>query len=80
MIHYKKYNKFLYYTHKISKGEFEEYFDPDDFKLVKHNFARFWYYLSKELRLKWIDISGCDVELYDDYTKLIRYVYEISIE
>ncbi len=65
MIHFKKYNKFLFYTHKIDKYEFDDYFNHEDYLLAKHNFARFWYYLSKELRLKWIEISGCDTELYE---------------
>lgn len=80
MIPWIEYDKFLLYSCIIKRNEFNKYFNPVYFKLVKHNFSRFWYYLTKELRICWLELADCNISLYDEYNKLIRYVYDISIE
>lgn len=84
MLSISDYDVFLTFPSKVKEEDFKKYFDYDiqiksDYNLMKHNFSRFWYYLGLQDRHKFIEFTGLDVKFYDEYNKLIKYVYDITI-
>lgn len=86
MFTYKDVDNLFLYTFRIDKDDFKNYFKlvnnnhNDMFGIVKNNFSRFWYYCTYEERIKWIELSNSNLEYYDNFNKLIKYVYEITVE
>ena len=86
MFTYKDIDNLFLYTFRIDKDDFKNNFKlvnknhKDMFGIMRHNFSRFWYYCTYEERIKWIELSNSKLEYYDNFNKLIRYVYEITVE
>lgn len=86
MFTYKDVDKFFLYTFRIDRDDFKINFNlvnknhKDMFGIIKNNFSRFWYYCTYEERIKCIELSDSNFEYYDNFNKLIRYVYEVSVE
>jgi len=86
MFTYKDVDNFFLYTFRIDSDDFKINFNivnknhKDMFGIIKNNFSRFWYYCTYEERIKWIELSDSNLEYYDNFNKLIRYVYEVSVE
>ncbi len=74
-----EYDKFLNYSHQIDKEIFIKNFNQNNYDLMKNNFSRFWFYQSVGLRKNYLKLANCNIELYDEYNKLIRYIYDISV-
>lgn len=90
MLQIKDYDRFLLYSYQITDYEFNEKFNFNNdnsyrcynyyYNLAKHNFARFWFYLTKKERIKWLKLAGCKVKEYSDYNKFILFTYDIALE
>ncbi len=86
MFTYEDVNRLLIYTYKTNIGLFENNFElvikknKEMFDIMRHNFSRFWYYCTYEERIKWIELSESNIDYYDNFNKLIRYVYEVTVE
>lgn len=88
MLDISTYDKFFSHQLTISKDEYKEYFktgdntrfnEPNYYTMI-YNFSRFWYNISKNLRLQYLMLAGLSEELYDELNKVIMYVYDISFE
>ena len=86
MFTYNDINNLFLYTFRIDKDDFKNIFKlvdnnhKDMFGIMRHNFSRFWYYCSYKEKFKWLELSNSNLEYYDNFNKLIRYVYEITVE
>ncbi len=84
MLSISDYDIFLSFPLKLSEEDYKKIFnnklyDRSDYCLMKYNFSRFWYYLGLQHRLDFLEFIGLNVNFYDEYNKVIKYVYDVSI-
>lgn len=78
MLLIEQYDKILNQSLTIDKELFYKNYPKFYYDIAKKNFSRFWYDLDKKLRLKWLELASLECELYHEFNKLIRYVYDVS--
>ncbi len=86
MFTYKDVDKIFRYIYKTNIDLFKNDFglvmkkNKEMYDIMRHNFSRFWYYCTYEERIKWMELSNSNIEYYDNFNKLIRYTYEVTVE
>ncbi len=78
MLLIEQYNIFLNFCLVIDNELFSRHYSFCIYETAQKNFSRFWYELELKSRLKWLELANLEPELYDEFNKIIRYVYDIS--